>query len=76
MQLIDVKFDSNQGDANAALDQGIIKITLTDSNPNFPTGAQINIPLDSLFAAVKAKVNNTLVGWALSGVQALLDAIP
>lgn len=75
MQLIDVKFDNNQGDANAQLDQGIIKITLAEQNPNFPSGAEINIPLDALFAKIKTQVP-TVVGWALSGLEALIDAIP
>lgn len=75
MLLIDVKFDGGQGDANATLDAGIIAIVLTENNPHFPSGAQINIPIDVLFQAVKAKCP-PFVAWALGGIEMLIDAIP
>lgn len=76
MNIIDLKFDSNQGDANIALDNGIVTIAVSDSNPNFPSGAKITVPLDNIFLAIEAKANSVIVGWMIGGLRAILDAIP
>lgn len=76
MQLIDLKFDGSNGDAEVDLDYGTVVLKITEKNPAFPTGAQTNIPLNAIFAAISAKINNSFVTFALNGVLMLLDAIP
>lgn len=76
MQLIDVKFDSGMGDANVNLEKGTIEVSLTDKNPSFPSGAQINIPLDPIFQKLQAQAPNLLVKWGEIAAQALVDNTP
>lgn len=73
MQLIDVKFDNGQGDANVNLESGVLEIQLTENNPNFPSGAQINIPLDPIFEKLEAQAPNLLVKWGEKAAQSLID---
>ena len=76
MQIVDVSFDQGQGDANVNLDQGTLEIKLTEQNPAFPSGAQINIPLDPIFQKLQAQAPNLLVKWGEIAAQALVDNTP
>jgi len=76
MQLIDVQFDNGQGDANVNLENGTLEIKLTENNPSFPSGAQINIPLDPIFQKLQAQAPNLLVRWGEIAAQAMLDNTP
>ncbi len=75
MVLVDVKFDGGKGDADITLSGGVIGLTLTEANPAFPTGAQINIPLAVVFQAIEKKLNNSFITFALNGVLMLVSAI-
>lgn len=73
MQLINVAFDNGQGDAVVDLAQGTLEITLAESNPAFPSGAKISIPLDPLFQKLQAQAPNFLVKWGEEAAQDLVD---
>jgi hypothetical protein len=75
MEIYDVKFDNNQGNAEIDLVSGVIKITATESNPQFPTGLAINIPIDPLFAKLQAQAPNLLVKWAEQAAQGAIDGV-
>ncbi len=76
MVLYDLKFDGGKGDADVTLSGGVIGIAITESNPSFPTGLQINIPLTVIFGKIISKLNNAFVGMMLNGVLAIVSAIP
>lgn len=73
MQLIDISFDNGQGDLHVDEAKGVISIVASDQNPSFPSGAQINIPLDQFFAKLEAQAPNIFVKWAEEAAQAAVD---
>jgi hypothetical protein len=73
MQLVNVSFDNNEGDAIVDLVQGTLQITLSEKNPAFPSGATISIPLDPLFQKLQAQAPNLLVKWGEEAAQDLVD---
>jgi hypothetical protein len=75
MQLINVSFDSGLGDAVVDLASGTLQITLSDKNPEFPSGAQISIPLDPLFVKLQAQAPSLLVKWGEEAAQDLVDDV-
>ena len=74
MQLIDVKFDNGQGDAKIVESKGVIEIDVADSNPAFPSGAKITIPLDQFFEKLEASAPNVFVKWAEEAAQSAVDS--
>lgn len=73
MQLIDVAFDNGQGDVKINLDKGVLEIEISEKDPNFPGGAQVNIPLDPIFNKLIEQAPNVLVRWGEEAAKALLD---
>ena len=73
IQVLDVKFDNNQGEAIVDLDNGVLQIKVTEANPNFPSGLTINVPLDPLFQKLEDQAPNFLVKWGEDAAQALID---
>ena len=74
MDLLDVKFDNGQGEANVNLEKGVLEIKITEANPNFPSGGQINIALDPIFQALKDQAPNLLVKWGEEAAQSYVDS--
>lgn len=73
MQIIDLSFDGGQGDAKADLDNGILKIIVTDKNPTANGNFTLNIPLDPLFQKLEDQAPNFLVRWGEKAAQSLVD---
>lgn len=73
MQVFDLKFDNGLGDAQIDEDAGVLKIVVSETNPEFPSGLTINVPLDPIFQKLEAQSPNFLVTWGEKAAQALLD---
>jgi hypothetical protein len=73
MQLINVSFDSGLGDVEVDLANGILKLTISEKNPDFPSGATVNIPMDPLFQKLEAQAPNYLAKWGEEAAQDLVD---
>lgn len=75
MEIFDIKFDGGQGDASVNLVDGTVSIVVKEANPNFPSGLQINIPLDQLFQKLESQAPNLLVKWGEKAAQAMIDGL-
>jgi len=75
MQIIDLTFDNNQGDVKADLVKGIITIVVSETNPQFPGGLNVNIPLDPFFGKLQAQAPNWFVKEAEVLAQDAIDDV-
>lgn len=73
MHIIDVKFDNNQGECNIDLDKGLLEIRVSDKNPAYPSGAQINVPLDPIVQKLIDKAPNIFAKWGLKILLGFLN---
>ncbi len=73
MQIINLSFDNNQGSVEIDVEKAVLEIKITENNPSFPGGLQVNAPLSPIMQKLIDKAPNVFVSWGLKILLGFLD---